>query len=153
VNALFDHDQDENDRLLREEEERRRDLISRAISSYAPHLSGKSGVTVLYLHSQNQSLRSYIRETYKSPKTVVVEHCTDITKERKGVNAVQEGGIVLTLPKRADLVVTKSALNSKTEWLAARLGAMPLVLPEGGDYLRQRLSRRSVLVLVGADQA
>lgn len=51
-------------------------------------------------------------------------------------------------------MVTKSNLNlnSKTEWLAAQLKALPLVLPEGIGYLHKRLERVPALVLVGAEQ-
>ena len=85
-------------------------------------------------------------------KVVVVEH-TLSEKERKNVNAVQHEGVYIPLPDKADLVVTKSALNSKVEWLAARLGALCVVLPEGSDYLTQRLHRQGALVLVGGAQA
>ena len=73
-------------------------------------------------------------------------------KDRKGVNEVKYEGTYIPLPKTADLVLTKSNLNYKTELLAAQLQALPLVLPEGLDYLYKRLERASVLVLVGAEQ-
>lgn len=150
--ALFPHDQQTNDRLLLQEEERRRDLIDNAIRSFAPQLAGKPGVSVIHLHSTNASLRKAVRDMFEGVHVIVVEHCRADGKERKGRNEVQHDGVYLPLPKTADLVATKSALNSKTEWLAARLRAMPVVIPEAEDYVRARLDRQGVLVIVGADQ-
>lgn len=151
--ALIDIDMAENDRLLIQEEQRRLDLIETAVRSFAPHLTGKSDVKCVHLYSTNNALRKVIRETFEGSKTIVVEHCPYTGRDRKGVNEIQQDiDIWLDIPKTADLVVTKSNLNSKTELLAAQLRALPLVLPEGTEYLHKRLDRAGVLVLVGADQ-
>lgn len=57
-------------------------------------------------------------------------------------------------PKRADVVVTMGALDSKdTQFLAMRLGAMPVVLPEGGEWLGDRIAEGRYSVLAGSDLA
>ncbi|AEL98132.1 hypothetical protein SEA_SIMPLIPHY_118 [Mycobacterium phage Simpliphy] len=148
---LFPIDVKANDSLLIAEEQRRHGLIDYAVRRFAPTLAGKPDVTVVHLYSTNASLRKAIRELCGA-RTICVEHSLD-DKERKGVNQVNQDGTLLRLPKKADLVVTKSNLNSATEWLAARLGAMPVILPEGQDYLLARLERQRAIVLVGAEQA
>ena len=144
-------DGEANQRLIENEDRRRRILVDRAIQSYAPTLAGKPDVHAIYLYSSNSSLRKLVREM-AGARVVVVEHCL-AEKERKNVNAVQQEGMYITLPDTADLVVTKSALNSKVEWLAARLKALPCVLPEATDYCMARLRKVGALVLVGGDQA
>lgn len=149
--AMFDVTQ-ENDDLVLREAERRRGLIDQAVSKFAPRLHGQPDVTAIHLYSTNSSLRKAVREL-GGPKTVIVEHCVADGRERRDRNEVQHEGVFLELPKQADLVVTKSGTNSKTEWLAARLGTMVAVLPEAEEYVRARLERQQVLVLVGGDQA
>lgn len=149
---MFPVDEQENDRLVLEESQRREQLINQAVQSFAPELARYDDVKAIHLYSTNASLRKTVRE-FGGGKTVVVEHCTADGRERKGVNEVQHEGVFIPLPEKADLVVTKSGLNAKTEWLGARLGAMVAVLPEAGDYVRARLDKQGVLVLVGADQA
>lgn len=149
---LFEVNQLENDRLLLEEEQRRQSLLDQAVRSFAPHLEGKSDVKAVHLYSTNAVLRKTLREAFSGSKTVLVEHCTTDGKTRKGVNEVQHEGVYIPIPPTADLVVTKTSLNSKIEWFAATLGALTVVLPEGLPYLHKRLERTNVLVLVGAEQ-
>lgn len=149
---LFEVDQMENDRLLLAEEQRRQDLLELAVRSFAPHLHSTPGVKAIYLYSTNASLRKTIRDAFEGSRTVVVEHTITNGRDRKGINQVAYEGMYITLPDKADLVVTKANLNSKTEWLAAQLKALPLVLPEGLGYLYKRLERVPALVLVGAEQ-
>lgn len=149
---LFEMDQMENDRLLLEEENRRQELLDTSIRSFAPHLSNTSGVKAIHLYSTNSSLRKCIRDAFEGSRTIVVEHTITKGKTRKGVNEVDYEGMYVKLPAKADLVVSKSNLNFKTELLAAQLGALPLILPEGIDYLYRRLELVPALVLVGAEQ-
>lgn len=149
---MFQTDQATNDRLLLQEVQRRQELIDTAITSFAPQLAGKPDVSVIHLHSTNASLRKAIRDMFEGARVIVVEHCRADGRDRKGRNEVQHEGVYLPLPPTADLVITKSNQTSKTELLAAHLKALPLVLPEGEEYLRKRLERAGVLVLVGAEQ-
>lgn len=149
---MFDVDADENDRLIQEESARRQQLIDQAVQRFAPELARYPDVRVIHLYSSNSSLRKEIRGI-GGGKTIIVEHCQADGRERKGVNEVQHEGVQIPIPATADIVATKSGLNTKTEWLAARLKAQPVVLPEGESYLRARLDRQSVLVIVGSDQA
>lgn len=149
---LFELDQAENDRLILAEAQRVKDLIDHAVRRFAPHLSGKPDIQVVNLFSTNATLRKEIR-TIAGGKTVVVEHVATGLRSPKGViHEVQHDGIFLPLPATADLVATKSALNKKIEWLAARLGALPIVLPEATAYLVARLKKQRVLTIVGGDQ-
>lgn len=150
--TMFDLDSAANDDLVLREEQRRKELIDQAVSRFAPRLAGQPGVQVIHLHSTNNSLRKAVREL-GGPKTVVVEHCVADGRERKDRNEVQHEGVFIPLPDKADLVVTKSSVSSKTAWLAARMGTMVAVLPESEDYIRARLEKQQVLVLVGGDQA
>lgn len=152
MEMMFSVDQAENDRLLLDEEYRRQDLLDTAVQSFAPHLLNSDGVKSVHLYSTNDSLRKAIREAFKGGKTIVVEHCVDKGRSRTGVNEVPYTYGRLTLPEKADLVVTKSNLNSKMEWFAAGLSAMVVVLPEGLPYVFKRLERVRALILVGADQ-
>jgi hypothetical protein len=122
------------------------------VSSFAPQLAGNPDARVVHLHSTNASLRKAIRDMFAGARVVVVEHCRADGKERRDRNEIQHEGVYLPLPKTADLVITKSNLNSRTELLAAQLKALPVVLPEGEDYLRKRLDKSGLLVLVGAEQ-
>lgn len=150
---MIDMDAQENDRLLLAEAERRRELINQAVSSFAPHLRDAPGLQVVHVHSANASLRKLIRDMFKGSRAIVVEHCRADGRERRGRNEVQHECVHLPLPRFVDLVITKANLNFKIELLAAQLKALPVVLPEGEDYLRARLDRQSVLVLAGADLA
>lgn len=49
---------------------------------------------------------------------------------------------------RADYWITRAALSAEVERQAAQRSAMPVVLPEGGRWLRERIDRA---VLDGAD--
>lgn len=149
---MFAVDADENDRLILEESQRREDLINQAVQRFAPQLARYDDVKAIHLYSTNASLRTFMR-TLAGAKTVLVEHVKEGGKERKGVHEIPHEGELLPLPPTADLVATKSGLNSKTEWLAARLKAQAVVVPEGEDYIRALLERKGVLVVVGAEQA
>ncbi|BCP41473.1 hypothetical protein MINTMi27_15660 [Mycobacterium intracellulare] len=151
MTALFPIDQEQNDQLLLQEAQRKQDLIDFAVRRFAPHLEGKPDVKVIHLYSTNASLRKEIRALCGG-KTILVEHVVDGT-ERKDRNEVVQEGVMLELPSRADYVATKSALNTKVEWLSARLQALPLVLPEATDYLLAALDRKGVITVVGGDQA
>jgi hypothetical protein len=153
MSELFPIDQVENDRLLLEAVQRKRDLIDYAVKKYAPHLLNKTDVKVLHLYSTNDSLRKQIR-AFCGGKTVLVEHVLAGKAIPKGIrNVVEYDALRLPIPKQADLVVTKTALTKKIEWLAARLNATPVVLPEATDYLVARLGKQWMLTVVGADQA
>lgn len=154
MTTLFPIDQAENDRLLMEAAQRKQDLIDFAVRRFAPHLEGKPGIKVLNLYSTNASLRKEIRAQCGG-KTIVVEHVVAATRVPKSTvhEVVQEGGFLLDFPSSADFVATKSALTKKVEWLAARLHALPIVLPEAGDYLVAALDRTQLLTVVGGDQA
>ena len=153
MTALFPLDQAENDRLLLQEAQRKQDLIDFAVRRFAPHLEGKPDVKVLHLYSTNASLRKEIRALCGG-KTIVVEHVVTGVKVPKSViHEVVHDKVLLPIPSRADFVATKSALSKRVEWLAARLAALPVVLPEAGDYLLAALDKRRVLTVVGGDQA
>lgn len=114
------------------------------------------------LFSCDVGIRAAIRKAFKGENYDVIE-VTDGSKfAREGINERQQDGAVgrLTLPDNADYVVSKSALTSKTEGLAATLAlkqnrndVYPVVIPEAIGFLRNQLERRGELVLVGADQA
>lgn len=59
------------------------------------------------------------------------------------------------LPKPADYVLSAGELNAGLERFSASLGAMTIVLPEGGDYLAQKARQAQEeylpLILVGSD--
>jgi hypothetical protein len=152
MSALFPLNQEENDRLLLEQEQRRQDLIDFAVRRFAPHLADKPDVKVIHIYSTNASLRKEIRALCGG-KTVCVEHVTTGTDRKDRNEVVQDNPVKLALPATADLVATKSALNKKVEWLSARLQALPLVLPEATNYLMARLDKQRVLTIVGGDQA
>lgn len=151
---MFDTDQAENDRLLLEAEQRKRDLIEHAIRRYAPELAGKPDVKVVHLYSTNATLRKEIRSIVGG-KTILVEHVLTETKvPGRKINEVVEGGARLKLPTKADMVVTKTTPTKATDWLAARLGTWEVVvLPEAEDYLIARLDKQRILTIVGAEQA
>lgn len=151
MTTLFPLDQKENDRLLLAEVQRKTDLIDYAVRRFAPHLAGKPDVRVVHLYSTNNSLRKELREMCGG-RIIVVEHALAGTN-RKDRNEVVQEGVRLDLPATADFVATKSALNSRVEWLAARLRALTVVLPEATDYLLAALDKRRVLTIVGGDQA
>ena len=153
MSELFPLDANANDALIESEQARREALIEKAVNRFAPRLRDDPNVEVIHLHSSNASLRQYIRENFSGSKSIVVEHCFAGKKTKHGVNEVTYDGMILPLPKEADLVVTKSALSTRVEWLAARLKAMPVVLPEGEAYVRARLRKQGVLVIVGGEQA
>lgn len=149
--SLFPLNQQQNDQLILDAEARRRDLIEFAVHRFAPHLNDMSDVKVVHLYSTNASLRKEIRAVCGG-KTIVVEHVLAGTK-KLNVNEVQQNGVMLDLPAEADFVATRSGLNTKVEWLSARLKALPIVLPEAIDYMLGALKKGGVLVIVGAEQA
>lgn len=115
------------------------------------------------LYSTSDALRKTIRTAFKGAAYEVWE-VTDGAKvtTTAGANVKQQPGTAgrLNLPDRVDAVVTNSALNSKSEGLAATLGlkqdrndVYAVVLPEALDWLRDRLAKYGELILVGADQA
>jgi hypothetical protein len=148
---LFPLDIQENDRLLLEAEARKRELIDFAVRRFAPHLTGKDDVKLIHLYSTNNTLRKEIR-ALQGGKTIVVEHVLAESK-RNNIHEMPQRGVFLELPKTSDLVATRTALNKKVEWLAARLGAQVIVLPEAMDYLLARLEKQFVLTIVGGEQA
>lgn len=152
--ALFPIDQEAADRLTLAESQRTQDLIDFAVRRFAPHLEGREDVLVVNLYSTNASLRKAIR-TACGGKTIVVEHVATGLKVPKSVihEVVQDGAVKLDIPRTADIVATKSALNKRVEWLCAQLRALPVVLPEAEGYLLARLNKQRVLTIVGGDQA
>lgn len=151
MSTLFQISMEDNDRLLLEQEQRRQDLIDFAVRRFAPQFADKPDVKAIHLYSTNASLRKEIRALCGG-KTILVEHVVTGTERKDRNEVVQESG-VLELPSTADLVATKSALNSRVEWLSAKLRALPLVLPEATDFLIKLLDKRRVLTIVGGDQA
>jgi hypothetical protein len=148
---MFQTNQAENDRLILAEQQRRQDLIDFAVRRFAPARDGQD-VKVIHLYSTNSSLRTALRAICGND-TLLVEHCLPGRgNPKKVIHEVQQDGVKLTLPDRADIVATKTALNKKIEWLAARLCALPVVLPEAADFLIAALEKRRVLVIVGGDQ-
>jgi tRNA threonylcarbamoyladenosine modification (KEOPS) complex Pcc1 subunit len=149
----FEVDMAENDRLLLEEAQRRQDLIDFAVRRFAPHFEADPDVKVIHLYSTNTSLCKEIR-SHCGGKTILVEHVLTESKRRdRNEMLTQRDGLKLAIPSTADLVATKSALNSKIQWLSAQLRALPLVLPEATEYLLAYLDKRRVLIIVGGDQA
>lgn len=115
------------------------------------------------LYSTNDALRSKIRTAFEGHAYHVVE-VTDSVKGARGgsVNEKRQEGAIgrLALPLKVDAIVSSSALNSKTEGLAATCGlkqdrndVYAVVIPEAMDWLRDLLDRKGELVLVGSDQA
>lgn len=151
--VLFDVNPNEADAILEREAQRQWELIDQAVERFAPHLQATPDVRVIHVHSSNASLRKLIREEFTGAHTLVVEHCFAGKKTKHGVHEVTHEGIVLPIPDTADLVVTKTGLNTKVEWLAARLKAQACVLPEAFPYMGALLEKRGVLVMVGGEQA
>lgn len=54
------------------------------------------------------------------------------------------------LPRNAEFVATGNQLSPGLERFAAQYGAMPVVLPEGGDYLLAK-ARAGDVVVIGSD--
>ncbi|QRY51784.1 hypothetical protein [Mycolicibacterium septicum] len=114
------------------------------------------------LYSTDNSVRSAIRTAFEGAG-YHVEEVTDSTKmPRKDINEIQQDGAVglLKLPDKIDGVITTSALNKRSEGLAATLGLKQqrndvyvYVLPEALDFLRTKLSKAGELTLVGAEQS
>lgn len=112
------------------------------------------------LYSVDNTIRSAVRKAFQNDEVLEI---TDSSKFSRGtVNERRQEATLgrLALPDEVDYVVSKAALNSKTEGLAATLGlrqgrgdVYAVVLPEGLDWLRDQLGRRGSLVLVGSDQA
>ncbi|RAV17483.1 hypothetical protein DQP57_00200 [Mycobacterium colombiense] len=151
MTTLFPLDQEQNDKLLLQEAQRKQDLIDFATRRFAPHLVDKPDVRLINLYSTNASLRKEIRALC-GDRIICVEHVVAATG-RKDRNEMVQEGMYLDLPQSADLVATKSALNTKVEWLAARLGALPIVLPEATNYLMALLEKKHVLTIVGGEQS
>lgn len=103
---------------------------------------------VVHLYSNNAALRNAVRDIIGT-RPLLVEHVTTPSRKQDRVEEVHHEP-VLPLPAEADFLVTKLNLSVQIERQAARLNAMPLVLPEAGDYLMQALERRQLLVLVGS---
>lgn len=61
----------------------------------------------------------------------------------------------LDRPRAARYVITRAMLNRSTEYFAASLGAIPIVLPEGMPWLIQQAKQCNeageTLILVGSD--
>lgn len=114
------------------------------------------------LYSCDLGIRSAIRKAFKGEQYEVIE-VTDGSKfAREGINEQQQAGTMgrLELPDDADYVVSKAALNSRIEGLAASLALKqkrndiyPVIIPEAMGFLRDQLARRGELVLIGGDQA
>lgn len=114
------------------------------------------------LYSTSDQVRSAIRTAFRSRTCDVLEITDSAKMPRVDLNEQQQPGTIgrLGLPDKVDAVVSTSALNSKTEGLAASLGlkqgrndVYPVVLPEGLEWLRNKLDQYGELVLVGSDQA
>lgn len=114
------------------------------------------------LYSVDDGVRSAIRKAFTGYAYEVTEITHSAGMGRARVNEEQQEGTTgrLNLPDRVDAVVSRAALNSRSEGLAATLGlkqkrndVYAVVLPEALDWLRDQLSKRGELVLVGADQA
>lgn len=129
----------------------RNDLIHSAVTTFAPHLASRSDLRVIHLYSTNNALRRLVRDTFKSAKTLIVEHVGP-EQDRVGVNAIQYHQPFLPLPPCADLVIGKARPSRDAERLAACLGTYVAVLPAAEDYIRNMLDKRIALVLVGDDQ-
>jgi DNA-binding response OmpR family regulator len=116
----------------------------------------------IVLYSCDLGIRSAIRKAFEGDNYEVIE-ITDGSKfAREGINEQQQQGTIsrLTLPDYVDYVVSKAALNSGIEGLAASLALKqkrndiyPVVIPEAMGFLRDQLERRGQLVLIGGDQA
>lgn len=116
----------------------------------------------IVLYSVDNAIRSAIRKEFEGDQHELIE-ITDSTKfGRPGINEQRQEGAVgrLNLPDNVDLVVSRSALNSRTEGLAASLAlkqgrndVYAVVIPEAISFLRNQLTKRGSLILVGADQA
>lgn len=115
----------------------------------------------IILYSTDNAIRSAIREAFKGYAYEVWEITDSAKMPRPSINEHQQVGTFkrLKLPDVVDFVVSKSALNSKTEGLAAGLAlkqgrndVYAVVLPEALNWLRDQLAKRGELVLVGADQ-
>lgn len=114
------------------------------------------------LYSTSDAIRRTIRDAFKGAAYDVHE-ITDAAKVARGdINETQQPGANgrLALPDKVDVVVSTASLNSRSEGLAATLGlkqgrndVYAIVLPEALNWLRDLLSKRSELVLIGADQA
>lgn len=114
------------------------------------------------LYSADNGIRSYIRKAFEGVGYELLE-VTDASKaERVDVNEERQPGTIgrLVLPERVDAVVTKTALNTRVEGLAASLALRQgrndvycYVLPQAIDPLRDKLDRLGELVIVGGDQA
>jgi hypothetical protein len=113
------------------------------------------------LYSTDNAIRSAIREAFKGYAYEVWEVTDSAKMARAGINEQQQTGTYrrLSLPDVVDYVVSKSALNSNTEGLAANLAlkqgrndVYAVVIPEALDWLRDKLAKKGELVLVGADQ-
>lgn len=113
------------------------------------------------LFSCDDTIRSAIRTAFKGNQYSLTEITDSKKPPRTDINEQRQSTIGrLDLPDRVDFVVSRSALNRKTEGLAATLAlkqnrsdVYAVVLPEGLDWLRTKLDERQNLVLVGSDQA
>ena len=113
------------------------------------------------LYSCNTSIRSTLRKAFQGFQYEFIEVTDASSTVAAKPNEQRQDAIVrLALPAKVDFVVSTSALNSKTEGLAATLAlkqgrndVYAVVLPEAMDYLRDQLDKKGELVLVGADQA
>ncbi|MGH7867286.1 MAG: hypothetical protein ACREP9_06545 [Candidatus Dormibacteraceae bacterium] len=97
-----------------------------------PYVSSEGGNSVK-LYSRDPRIVKSVRE-WASPVKVILGRIN-----------------VSDLPRKADLVVTMGQLNKETELFAMRMGAMCLVLPEGGNWLGEHIDRYPLIV--GVDLA
>lgn len=114
------------------------------------------------LYSADNAIRSAIRTAFEGSAYHVLE-VTDASKpERMDINEERQPGTVgrLVLPERIDGVVSRSAMNKRSEGLTASLALMQgrndvylYVLPEAMEALRNKQERLGDIVLAGADQA
>lgn len=114
------------------------------------------------LYSTSDTIRKAIRTAFKGAAYEVFEVTDSVQAPRANINEHQQSGTVtrLKLPDKVDVVVSVAALNSKTEGLAATLAlrqgrrdVYAVVLPEALNWLRDLLTKKGELVLVGSDQA
>lgn len=83
-------------------------------------------------YTQGAGLVYLISTTHTYPAWV-----TDLVDERVRIHEQDQ------LPMKADFLVHRSALTTTKERAAAKLQAMNVVLPEGADWLREKIAGRT----------
>jgi uncharacterized Fe-S cluster protein YjdI len=88
---------------------------------------------LLYPRGRPKGHQVYVWFAKKIPKDV--RDCID-----QRLDLVHIQGDPWAWPAHCDFYVVRSALNWQSEKAAAAMGAQIVVLPEGADYLRQKVS-------------